>query len=74
MGLLESLGLGDMLKSLLGQAQSAGLPAVINNVLAQTQYRDLNGLVAALEKGAGSAPKCNPGSAPGPTRRLPRNN
>ena len=51
MGLLDSLGLGDMLKSLLGQAESAGLPAVINNVLAQTQYRDLNGLVAALEKG-----------------------
>ena len=52
MGLLDSLGLGDMLKSLLGQAGSAGgLPAVINNVLAQTQYRDLNGLVAALEKG-----------------------
>ena len=40
MGLLDSLGLGDMLKSLLGQAESAGLPAVINNVLAQTQYRD----------------------------------
>ena len=51
MGLLDNLGLGDMLKSLLGQAKSAGLPAIINNVLAQTQYRDLNGLVAALQKG-----------------------
>jgi uncharacterized protein YidB (DUF937 family) len=51
MGLLDNLGLGDMLKSLLGQAESAGLPAIINNVLAQTQYRDLNGLVAALQKG-----------------------
>lgn len=51
MGLLDSLGLGDMLKSLLGQAESGGLSMVINNVLAQTQYRDLNGLVAALEKG-----------------------
>ncbi len=51
MGLLDSLGLGDMLKSLLGQAESAGLPTVINSVLAQTQYRDLNGLVAALQKG-----------------------
>ncbi len=51
MGLLDSLGLGDMLKSLLGQAGSGGLSTVINNVLAQTQYRDLNGLVAALEKG-----------------------
>jgi uncharacterized protein YidB (DUF937 family) len=51
MGLLDSLGLGDMLKSLLGQAQSGGLPTVINTILAQTQYRDLNGLVAALQKG-----------------------
>jgi uncharacterized protein YidB (DUF937 family) len=51
MGLLDSLGLGDMLKSLLGQAGSGGLSTAINNVLAQTQYRDLNGLVAALEKG-----------------------
>ena len=51
MGLLDNLGHGDMLKSLLGQAESAGLPAIINNVLAQTQYRDLNGLVAALQKG-----------------------
>jgi uncharacterized protein YidB (DUF937 family) len=51
MGLLDNLGLGDMLKNLLGQAESAGLPAIVNNVLAQTQYRDLNGLVAALQKG-----------------------
>jgi len=51
MGLLDNLGLGDMLKSLLGQAESAGLPALINTVLAQTQYHDLNGLVAALEQG-----------------------
>jgi uncharacterized protein YidB (DUF937 family) len=51
MGLLDNLGLGDMLKNLLGQAEQAGLPAVINNVLAQTQYHDLNGLVAALQKG-----------------------
>ena len=50
MGLLD--GLGDMLKGLLGQAdQAGGLPAVINNILAQTQYKDLNGLVAALQKG-----------------------
>ena len=49
MGLLD--GLTDMLKGLLGQAGSAGLPAVLNNILAQTQYRDLNGLVAALQKG-----------------------
>ena len=40
-----------MLKSLWGKPKSVGLPAVINAVLAQTQYHDLNGLVAALEKG-----------------------
>ena len=27
------------------------MPALLNTVLAQTQYHDLNGLVAALEKG-----------------------
>jgi uncharacterized protein YidB (DUF937 family) len=51
MGLLDNLGLGDMLKGLLGQAETAGLPVVINTILAQTQYHDLNGLVAALQKG-----------------------
>jgi uncharacterized protein YidB (DUF937 family) len=51
MGLLDNLGLGDMLKSLLGQAEANGLPALINAVLAKTEYRDLNGLVAALQKG-----------------------
>jgi uncharacterized protein YidB (DUF937 family) len=51
MGLLDNLGLGDMLKSLLGQSQSGALPAVINAVLAKTQYRDLNGLVTALQNG-----------------------
>jgi len=50
MGLLDSLG--DAFKSLLGQVnQAGGLPVVINNVLAQTQYKDLNGLVTALQKG-----------------------
>ena len=51
MGLLDSLGLGDMLKNLLGQAESGALPALINAVLAKNEYRDLNGLVAALQKG-----------------------
>ncbi len=51
MGLLDSLGLGDMLKNLLGQAESGALPALINAVLAKTEYRDLNGLVAALQRG-----------------------
>jgi uncharacterized protein YidB (DUF937 family) len=51
MGLLDNLGLGDMLKSLLGQGGSSALPTLINAVLAKTEYRDLNGLVAALQKG-----------------------
>jgi uncharacterized protein YidB (DUF937 family) len=51
MGLLDSLGLGDALKGALGQVEAAALPALINGVLAKTQYRDLNGLVAALQNG-----------------------
>jgi len=51
MGLLDSLGLGDVLKGALGQVEAAALPAAVNAVLAKTQYRDLNGLVAALQKG-----------------------
>jgi len=51
MGLLDGLNLGDALKGVLGQIEAAGLPATINAVLAKTQYHDLNGLVAALQKG-----------------------
>jgi uncharacterized protein YidB (DUF937 family) len=51
MGLLDNLGLGDLLKGLLGQAESSALPAVINDVLAKTPYHDLNGLVAGLQQG-----------------------
>jgi uncharacterized protein YidB (DUF937 family) len=40
-----------LLDSLKGALESEALPAVINTVLAQTQYHDLAGLVAALEKG-----------------------
>jgi uncharacterized protein YidB (DUF937 family) len=47
MGLLDSLGLGNV----LSEAEAAGLPVLINTVLAQTQYHDIAGLVAALEKG-----------------------
>ena len=47
MGLLDSLGLG----GLFGSAEAAALPALINAVLAKTQYHDLNGLVEALQKG-----------------------
>jgi uncharacterized protein YidB (DUF937 family) len=42
------MGLFDSLK---GALESEALPVVINTVLAQTQYHDLPGLVAALEKG-----------------------
>ena len=31
--------------------EAAALPVAINAVLAKTQYRDLDGLVAALQKG-----------------------
>jgi uncharacterized protein YidB (DUF937 family) len=42
------MGLFDSLK---GALESEALPALLSTVLAQTQYHDLNGLVAALEKG-----------------------
>src|ERR1700757_3422637 len=51
MGLLDNLNLGGMLRGALGEAEAAALPAVLNAVLAKTQYHDLNGLVAALQKG-----------------------
>jgi uncharacterized protein YidB (DUF937 family) len=51
MGLLDSLNLGGMLRGALGEAEAAALPALLNTVLAKTQYHDLNGLVAALQKG-----------------------
>ena len=40
-----------LLDSLKGALEGEALPALINTVLAQTQYHDLSGLVAALEKG-----------------------
>jgi uncharacterized protein YidB (DUF937 family) len=42
------MGLFDSLK---GALESEALPTLLNTVLAQTQYHDLPGLVAALEKG-----------------------
>jgi uncharacterized protein YidB (DUF937 family) len=42
------MGLFDSLK---GALESEALPALLNTVLAQTPYHDLNGLVAALQKG-----------------------
>jgi len=51
MGLFSNLGLGDSLSSILAALQSSAMPALINAVLEKTQYHDINGLVAALEKG-----------------------
>jgi uncharacterized protein YidB (DUF937 family) len=51
MGLLDNLGLGDAIKGALGQVEATALPTLVNTVLAKTQYHDLNGLVAALQKG-----------------------
>ena len=51
MGLLDGLNLGGALRGALGEVEAAALPAAINAVLAKTQYHDLNGLVAALQKG-----------------------
>ena len=51
MGLLDGLDLGGALRGALGTVEATALPAAINAVLAKTQYRDLNGLVAALQKG-----------------------
>jgi uncharacterized protein YidB (DUF937 family) len=42
------MGLFDSLK---GALESEALPAMINTVLAQTQYHNLPGLVAALQQG-----------------------
>jgi uncharacterized protein YidB (DUF937 family) len=55
MGLLDGLNLGGLLRGALGEVEAAALPGAINAVLAKTQYRDLNGLVAALQKGGLSA-------------------
>ena len=44
------MGLFDSLKGALGSVEGAAFPAMISAVLAQTQYHDLPGLVAALEE------------------------
>ncbi len=51
MGLFSNLNLGDALKGAMGQIEAAAVPALINAVLEKTQYHDVNGLVAALQKG-----------------------
>jgi uncharacterized protein YidB (DUF937 family) len=62
MGLLDGLNLGGVLRGALGEVEAAALPAAINAVLAKTQYRDLNGLVAALQKGGLNAQGLGPGA------------
>lgn len=51
MGLLDELNLGGTLKGVLGQVEAAAAPALINALLAKTQFGDLNGLVAKLQQG-----------------------
>ena len=41
------MGLFDSLKGALGAVEGAAFPAMISAVLAQTQYHDLAGLLAA---------------------------
>src|SRR5579863_2741571 len=45
------MGLFDSIKGALGSVEGAAFPAMVSAILAQTQYHDLAGLVAALEKG-----------------------
>lgn len=51
MGLLQELNLGGALQGVLGQIEAQAAPALINALLAKTQFRDLNGLVAQLQQG-----------------------
>src|SRR5579862_9022418 len=51
MGLLDELGLGGALKGELGQIEASAAPALVNALLAKTQFHDLNGLVAKLQQG-----------------------
>lgn len=51
MGLMDELGLGGALKGALGQIEASAAPALINALLAKTQYQDLGGLVGKLQQG-----------------------
>lgn len=50
MGLLDELNLGGVLKGALGQVEATAAPALINALLAKTQFGDLNGLVTQLQQ------------------------
>jgi hypothetical protein len=51
MSLIDELNLGGVLKSALGQVEASAAPALINALLARTQFGDLNGLLAQLQQG-----------------------
>jgi uncharacterized protein YidB (DUF937 family) len=51
MGLLDELNLGGALRGALGQVEATAAPALINALLAKTQFGDLNGLVEKLQQG-----------------------
>jgi len=51
MGLFQELNLGGALQGVLGQIEAQAAPALINALLAKTQFGDLNGLVAHLQEG-----------------------
>jgi uncharacterized protein YidB (DUF937 family) len=51
MGLIDELNLGGVLKGTLGQVETSAAPALINALLARTQFGDLNGLLAQLQQG-----------------------
>jgi hypothetical protein len=70
-GLLDNLGLGDMLKGLLGQAESAGLPSIINTVLRKRSIAISTGSLPRC-RGAASVPTYSHGSVPAPTSQSAR--
>jgi uncharacterized protein YidB (DUF937 family) len=51
MSLIDELNLGGVLKSALGQVEASAAPALINALMARTQFGDLNGLFAQLQQG-----------------------
>jgi uncharacterized protein YidB (DUF937 family) len=51
MGLLDELNLGGALKGAMGEVEAAAAPALINALLAKTQFGNLNGLVTQLQQG-----------------------
>jgi uncharacterized protein YidB (DUF937 family) len=51
MGLLDELNLGSLLQGAIGQIESGAAAPLVNALLAKTQFGDLNGLVAQLQKG-----------------------